>query len=113
MASQEFSSESAAARACLARYWRANLVVLAVLLALWALASFGLGIWWARDLSGLRLGGYPLGFWFAQQGSILVFVALIGIYCVVMNALDRWHHGELEQLRREAAAGNPVKKDAP
>ena len=74
-------------------YWRRNLRYLAVLLAVWALVSFGFGIVWADALNRVRLPGtgFPLGFWFAQQGSIYVFLLLIAAYVVLMNRLDRAH----------------------
>ena len=50
-------------------------------------------------LNGFRLGGFPLGFWFAQQGSIMVFVVLILIYALLLNRLDAHHHAELSELR--------------
>ena len=73
------------------RYWKANLTLVAVLLAVWAFVSFGCGILLAPWLDRFTLPGteYPLGFWFAQQGSIYVFVLLIVIYVVAMNRLDR------------------------
>ena len=72
-------------------YWRANVRLVLVLLAVWALVSFGCGIVWAEPLNRVRFpgSGYPLGFWFAQQGSIYVFVVLIFVYVVLMNRLDR------------------------
>ena len=72
-------------------YWRRNLRYLTVLLALWALVSFGFGIVWADALNRVRLPGtgFPLGFWFAQQGSIYTFVLLIAAYVLLMNRLDR------------------------
>lgn len=72
-------------------YWRANLRILAVLLILWFLGSFGAGILWAPALDAVRLpgSGFRLGFWFAQQGSIYLFVALIFVYVALMNRLDR------------------------
>lgn len=70
-------------------YWRANLRLLGVLLAIWFAASFGAGIVFRPFLDQFRLGGYPLGFWFAQQGSIYVFVLLIGVYVVAMQRIDR------------------------
>ena len=70
-------------------YWRRNLQVLAVLLTVWAAVSFGCGILFADRLDAFSIGGFPLGFWFAQQGSIVVFVALIFIYAAIMNRLDR------------------------
>lgn len=74
-----------------ARYFRANIRVIASLLVVWAVVSFGCGILFAPWLDNFKLPftEYPLGFWFAQQGSIYVFVVLIFIYVVVMNRLDR------------------------
>ena len=74
-----------------AGYFRANLAWIVGLLAVWAFVSFGCGIIFAPWLNQWMLPGtqYPLGFWFAQQGSIYVFVVLIVIYVVVMNRLDR------------------------
>ncbi|MEC9475454.1 MAG: DUF4212 domain-containing protein [Planctomycetota bacterium] len=71
-------------------YWRANLKLIAILLAIWAFVSFGLGIYWAEDLHDIHapLPGTPLGFWFAQQGSIFTFVILIWVYSWRMNRLD-------------------------
>lgn len=72
-----------------AAYWRENLRLMAVLMSLWFVVSYGAGILFVETLNQFSLGGYPLGFWFAQQGSIYVFVALIFIYVRKMNALDR------------------------
>jgi putative solute:sodium symporter small subunit len=72
-----------------AAYWRQNLRYLAVLLSLWFLVSFGCGILLREPLDAIRIGGFKLGFWFAQQGSILVFVVLIFVYVALMNRLDR------------------------
>ncbi|QYJ03154.1 DUF4212 domain-containing protein [Nocardioides panacisoli] len=69
-------------------YWRHNLTLMAVLLTIWALVSFGAGIFFADALNGVEIGGFPLGFWFSQQGSILVFLALIAIYVWRMDKLD-------------------------
>ena len=71
------------------QYWRANIRVIVWSLAVWALVSFGFGILLRPLLSGIEIGGADLGFWFAQQGSILVFIALIFNYARVMNRLDR------------------------
>jgi putative solute:sodium symporter small subunit len=71
------------------RYWKKNLQTLALLLFIWFLVSFGFGILWVEELNTIRLGGFKLGFWFAQQGSIYTFVLLIFIYVIRMNALDR------------------------
>lgn len=70
-------------------YWKANLRLLAVLLTIWFVVSFGLGILLAQPLNAFSLGGYPLGFWFAQQGSIYTFIVLIFVYAWRMNVLDR------------------------
>ena len=70
-------------------YWSANIRLIAVCLVIWALVSFGFGILLRPMLSGIAVGGSDLGFWFAQQGSILVFLALIFFYAFRMNKLDR------------------------
>ena len=70
-------------------YWRTNLIYLAILLAIWFLVSYGFGILWVEELNSIRFGGFKLGFWFAQQGSIFVFVLLIFIYVRLMNRLDK------------------------
>ena len=73
------------------KYWKANVTLVASLLCIWAFISFGYGIVFAPWLDQFTLPGtqYPLGFWFAQQGSIYVFVLLIVVYVVLMNRLDR------------------------
>ena len=70
-------------------YWRRNLQYLGMLLTIWFVVSFGFGILLREPLDTIRLGGFKLGFWFAQQGSILVFVVLIFVYVQLMNRLDR------------------------
>ncbi len=77
-------------------YWRANLRLIAVLLSVWALVSYVLGILLVETLNQVRIGQVPLGFWFAQQGSIYVFVALIFYYAARMNRYDREHGVEEE-----------------
>ncbi|UZD91343.1 DUF4212 domain-containing protein [Cognatishimia activa] len=72
-------------------YWAANMRLIKISLVIWALVSFGFGIILRPMLSGVTIGGSDLGFWFAQQGSILVFLALIFFYAWRMNALDREH----------------------
>ena len=72
-------------------YWQANLRIIWICLAIWALVSYGLGIVLRPLLSGIKIGGSDLGFWFAQQGSILIFIVLIFWYAVRMNRLDREH----------------------
>jgi len=71
------------------QYWKANLSLVILCLVIWFLVSFGFGILFAPALNGIRLGGYKLGFWFAQQGSIYVFVALIFFYAKRMNTIDK------------------------
>ena len=70
-------------------YWKANIQLVVVCIAIWFVVSFGFGILLAEPLNSIRLGGYKLGFWFAQQGSIYTFVALIFFYAYRMNILDR------------------------
>jgi putative solute:sodium symporter small subunit len=70
-------------------YWRANLRLTIVLLAIWFAVSFGAGILFRDALDAYSIGGAPLGFWFAQQGAIYVFVALIFYYCWAMRRLER------------------------
>jgi putative solute:sodium symporter small subunit len=70
-------------------YWKTNLRYLAVLLGVWFVVSFGCGILFVDFLNQFRIGHAKLGFWFAQQGSIYVFVLLIGVYVFLMNRLDR------------------------
>ncbi|MEH6500309.1 MAG: DUF4212 domain-containing protein [Pseudoalteromonas distincta] len=74
-----------------AAYWSANLRLIYWSLAIWALCSFGFGILLRPMLSGISVGGADLGFWFAQQGSILVFLCLIFFYAWRMNRLDKEH----------------------
>ncbi len=72
-------------------YWRANLRLVAACLVAWFAVSYGCGILFVEELNRVRLGGFKLGFWFAQQGSIYVFVLLIFFYAWRMNRLDREH----------------------
>ena len=70
-------------------YWKKNLQYLAILLSIWFVVSFGAGILFVEPLNAIRIGGFKLGFWFAQQGSIYVFVILIFVYVRLMNKLDK------------------------
>jgi putative solute:sodium symporter small subunit len=70
-------------------YWKKNLQTLFILLFLWFLVSFGFGILLVEPLNAIKIGGYKLGFWFAQQGSIYSFVILIFVYVYRMNKLDK------------------------
>lgn len=72
-------------------YWSANMRIISISLVIWALVSFGFGILLRPLLSGISVGGTDLGFWFAQQGSILVFLMIIFFYAWIMNKLDREH----------------------
>ncbi len=70
-------------------YWRANLRLVGGCLTVWFICSFGLGVLFVEQMNQIRMGGFKLGFWFAQQGSIYVFVALIFFYAWRMNSIDR------------------------
>lgn len=70
-------------------YWKENLKYLIILLSIWFAVSYGAGILFREALNEIRLGGFKLGFWFAQQGSIYVFVVLIFVYVRLMNKLDK------------------------
>ena len=70
-------------------YWAQNLKIMIGLLVLWFVVSFGCGILFVDELDQIRIGGFGLGFWFAQQGSIYVFVGIIFLYTFLMNRLDR------------------------
>lgn len=72
-----------------AEYWRTNLRIIGGCMAVWALVSLGFGILLAPVLNNIQIAGYPLGFWFAQQGSIYTFIVLIFFYAWRMNKLDR------------------------
>jgi putative solute:sodium symporter small subunit len=81
------------------QYWKGNLRLVIISLIIWFVVSFGFGILFADALDGMKIGGYKLGFWFAQQGSIYVFVILIFVYVWLMNRLDRKY--ELDERKRE------------
>ena len=70
-------------------YWRSNIKIVFSLLIVWFIASFGFGIIFSDSLDQIRIGGFKLGFWFAQQGSIYVFVVIIFLYVWLMKRLDR------------------------
>jgi len=70
-------------------YWRANIRILTILLSIWFIVSFGGGILFVDQLNQIKLGGFKLGFWIAQQGSIYTFVLLIFVYVRLMNKLDQ------------------------
>jgi putative solute:sodium symporter small subunit len=70
-------------------YWYATLKLIAGILAVWAVVSYGFGIILASALNSIHLGGYPFGFWWAQQGSIYVFIVLIFVYARLQGNLDK------------------------
>ena len=70
-------------------YWKKNIRYITILLSLWFIVSFGCGILFVEQLNTIQIGGFKLGFWFAQQGSIFGFVAIIFTYIFLMNKLDQ------------------------
>lgn len=70
-------------------YWKKNIHYITILLSLWFIVSFGCGILFVEQLNTIQIGGFKLGFWFAQQGSIFGFVAIIFTYIYLMNKLDQ------------------------
>jgi len=70
-------------------YWNSNLKIVSILLVIWFLVSFGFGILFSDFLDQIKIGGFKLGFWFAQQGSIYIFVILIFVYVYLMQKLDK------------------------
>ena len=89
------------AEALLQGYWRRNVRIMVILLFVWAAVGLGAGVLFADRLNAYTLPGtgFPLGFWFAQQGSIIAFVLLILVYCLLMNRVDKQHHGEIRESR--------------
>jgi|TARA_B100001063_G_scaffold191934_1_gene183003 putative solute:sodium symporter small subunit len=81
----------------LKKYWQSNIKILISLLFIWFLSSFGFGILWSDTLDKIQVGGFKLGFWFAQQGSIYIFVLLIFIYVFLMNRLDQKYNNEVSK----------------
>ena len=82
-------------------YWQLNLLILLVLLSIWFLVSFGFGIIWSEDLDQIKFGGFKLGFWFAQQGSIYFFVIIIFIYIYLMNKLDKKFYLDYQEKNKD------------
>ena len=70
-------------------YWQSNLIILISLLVVWFIVSFGFGIIWSDKLDYFKIGGFKLGFWFSQQGSIYFFVLIVFIYVYLLNKLDK------------------------
>ncbi|GAB1410488.1 DUF4212 domain-containing protein [Desulfovibrionales bacterium] len=71
------------------RYWKTNKFYMFLLLGIWALVPYVFGIFFVEELNAFYLGGFPLGFWFAQQGSVYVFVLIIFVYFLLMDHLDK------------------------
>ena len=82
-------------------YWQLNLLILFILLSIWFLVSFGFGIIWSEDLDQIKFGGFKLGFWFAQQGSIYFFVIIIFIYIFLMNKLDKKFYSDHQEKDKD------------
>tara|TARA_S200000501_G_C20635212_1_gene660751 strand:- start:229 stop:483 length:255 start_codon:yes stop_codon:yes gene_type:complete len=78
-------------------YWHSNLKILSVLISIWFLVSFGFGIIWSDFFDQFQIGGFKIGFWFAQQGSIYCFVLLIFIYIHLMNKLDKKYQNNTQE----------------
>jgi len=78
-------------------YWRRNVLLLSTLLAIWFVVSFGLGILLVRPLNEVRMGGFPLGFWFAHQGSIYAFIVLIFVYARSMDRTEARMRRDLDR----------------
>jgi putative solute:sodium symporter small subunit len=97
------SPDSTRLRDANARYWRSNQRIVFALLLVWASVSLGCGILFAEELNAWSIGGCPLGFWFAQQGSILGFVLLILCYAVLMARLDRRHRKDIDVIAASRA----------
>ena len=87
------------------RYWRANLRLMGLLLAIWFIVSFGFGILLAEPLNRIEFFGFKFGFWWAQQGSIYVFVVLIFAYAAAMRRIDR-KHGVSDSVTDDAVDGD-------
>ena len=82
-------------------YWKSNLIILASLLVVWFIVSFGFGILWSEQLDNFSLGGFKLGFWFSQQGSIYFFVLIIFTYVYLLNKLDKKYFDNSDKSNTE------------
>ena len=83
-------------------YWKKNLKYLTILLSIWFVVSYGFSIIFVDLLDKIRIGGFKLGFWFSQHGSIIVFVIIIFVYVRLMNKLDRKFRVQENQANKEA-----------
>ncbi len=82
-------------------YWQLNLIILSLLLLIWFVVSFGFGIIWSDSLDEIKFGGFKLGFWFSQQGSIYFFVLIIFLYVLLMNFLDKKFFSNSKEKNQE------------
>ncbi|MDT8399318.1 MAG: DUF4212 domain-containing protein [Pseudomonadales bacterium] len=86
------------------RYWKENIRILTLLLSIWFIVSFLMSVIFVDQLDAIRIGGFKLGFWMAQQGSVYIYVILIFIYLKLMDRLDhKYHHDEKDILAEEEA----------
>jgi putative solute:sodium symporter small subunit len=86
------------------QYWKENIRILSILLAIWFVVSFLMSVIFVDQLDWIRLGGFSLGFWMAQQGSIYVYVILIFVYLKLMDRLDRKYHYEEKNILEEESS---------
>lgn len=92
-------------------YWRATLKLLAVMLSIWGVTALGVSIIFVEFFNKFKIGGYPLGFWFAQQGSIYIFILLIFVYTFIMGRIDKkydFHEDHLRQKDEKKSEGDRV-----
>lgn len=82
-------------------YWKKNISLISVLMVIWAAVSYGAAILLAQPLSGIQFFGVPLSFWFANQGSMLIFVAMIFFYCWRMDQLDKEYNVHEDRSKRK------------
>ena len=80
-------------------YWKSNLIIVTSLLFVWFIVSYGFGIIWSDELDNLKIGGFKLGFWFSQQGSIYFFVIIIFTYVYLLNKLDKKYFNSSEKSK--------------
>ena len=86
------------------KYWQENIRILTILLSIWFVVSFLMSVIFVDQLDAIRFGGFKLGFWMAQQGSIYIYVILIFVYLKLMDGLDhKYHHEEKDILAEEEA----------
>jgi len=94
------------------RYWKENIRILTILLSIWFVVSFLMSVIFVDQLDSIRLGGFKLGFWMAQQGSVYVYVILIFVYLKLMDRLDhKYHHEEKAILEEEQRQENAAADD--